>query len=618
MPEPDYRPSSRSTARRSASSSRGRSSRASSGTGAKALLIAALVLVAVLAVGGVAEAIASAGRVHPGVVVAGIEVGGLSQAAARLRIERELSKRMASTPIVFTLGERSWKASAEGVGASVDSSALASAAWDVGRSGGLGASLGNRAQAWLGNVEIPAQARVDETKTAAFFTEIDRRVAVAPKDAVIRVKGTSMALMASKKGRAVDQAKARVLLRSGLLSGTRTFEVPMTVVDPAITDAEARDAMAVAKAFMAAPAAVSRGPRTWKFPPKQIASWTSFRPVGKAGVEKLEAYIDPAALDESTQGTFGKLGRAPQNARFEVDNGRVKIVPSKDGVGPDLSALASDLTSALAQADGPRTVKLQIGRTAPAITTDEARTYGIKERIATYTTTYGPSNKPRVNNIHLLADSLNGKLIPPGGQFSFNGSVGQRTAEKGYVEAPAIVAGKLVPQLGGGICQVCTTLFNAVFFSGFPVDQRINHMFYISHYPAGRDATVSWGGPDFKFTNSTDHWVLIATSYTPSSITVSLYGTDPRYDVSYVDGPWTDVRPFKTEIVKDPTLPAGSKFVEDAGVEGRAMVVTRTVKKDGKVIRVDRFVSDYRPKSETVKVGTKPSPSKTATSTPRP
>jgi vancomycin resistance protein YoaR len=566
----------------------------------------------------VAEAVASTGRVHPGVSVAGVDVGGVSQSAAKLRIQRELSARMKASPVVFEMGGQSWNATADTVGASVDASALAVDAMAIGRAGGAAAALRDRLRAWVRPIDLPARAEVDATKTATFLTSLESDVAIQPKDAVIKIKGVKMSLAPSKKGRGIDRQRAQKLLTAGLLAEKRSFEVPTSVVEPAIDDAEAAAAMKVAQAFVAAPATVTRGAKSWEFAPRELASWTSFRPVGKTGEERLEAYIDPTALADATKASFGRLGRAPQNARFEVDNGRVAIVPSKDGVGPDISALASDLTSALAQADGPRKVELRIGRASPKITTDEARTYGIKERIATYTTTYGPSNKPRVNNIHLLAASLNGKLIPPGGQFSFNGAVGQRTAEKGYQEANAIVAGKLVPQLGGGICQVCTTMFNSVFFSGLPVDQRINHAFYISHYPDGRDATVSWGGPDFKFTNTTGHWLLIATSYTNSSVTVSLYGTDPGYDVSYVNGPWTDIRPFPIELVKDPSLPAGSKFVEDAGVDGRSIVVTRTVKKDGKVVRVDRFVSDYKPKSATVKVGTKPSPSKTTTGTPKP
>ena len=220
-----------------------------------------------------------------------------------------------------------------------------------------------------------------------------------------------------------------------------------------------------------------------------------------------------------------------------------------------------------------------------------------------------------MNNIHLLGDSLDGKLVKPGGTFSFNGAIGQRTASKGYQEANAIVDGKLVPQLGGGICQVGTTLFNTVFRSGLPVLERRNHSFYISHYPKGRDATVSWGGPDLKFKNDTGHWLLVSVSYSSSSITISLYGTDPGLDVTAKTSSFSNIRPFPTEKVKDPKLREGVTVVEDAGVTGRTCTVTRTVKKDGEVVRVDRFRSVYRPKVEVVRVGTKPKPSKTPTDT---
>ena len=119
--------------------------------------------------------------------------------------------------------------------------------------------------------------------------------------------------------------------------------------------------------------------------------------------------------------------------------------------------------------------------------------------------------------------------------------------------------GKLVPQLGGGICQVGTTIFNAAFESGLPITERRNHSFYISHYPKGRDATVSWGGPDFKFKNTTDDWVLVSVSYTDSSITIALYGTDPGYDVDSETSAWRNVKPYPTEEIKDPKMLVGSR-----------------------------------------------------------
>ena len=181
-----------------------------------------------------------------------------------------------------------------------------------------------------------------------------------------------------------------------------------------------------------------------------------------------------------------------------TSGGRVTIKPRQVGLGPDLESLARDLAFACVSGK-PRTAKLQLIEVQPRLTTEAARAMGVADRISTFTTTYSSSNKQRVNNVHLIATAFNNKLVPPGGVFSFNGTVGERTAAKGYQEAPAIVNGKLVPQLGGGICQVGTTFFNTVFFSGLPIVERRNHSFYISHYPKGRDCTVSWGGPDFKW-----------------------------------------------------------------------------------------------------------------------
>ncbi|HEX9093302.1 MAG TPA: VanW family protein, partial [Coriobacteriia bacterium] len=179
--------------------------------------------------------------------------------------------------------------------------------------------------------------------------------------------------------------------------------------------------------------------------------------------------------------------------------------------------------------------------------------------------------------------------------------------------------GKLVPQYGGGICQIGTTFFNTVFFSGLPVVERKNHSFYISHYPLGRDATVTWNGPNLRWKNDTSSWILIRVSYTNSSVTVSLYGTDPGYDVAYTTSAWSGMRAHPVKEIKDPTLPVGARVVEDGGVDGGNITVVRTVTKAGAVVRTDTFVSKYNPKEETVRVGTKPvSPPATTTPIPTP
>ncbi len=203
----------------------------------------------------------------------------------------------------------------------------------------------------------------------------------------------------------------------------------------------------------------------------------------------------------------------------------------------------------------------------------------------------------------MLARALDGVIVAPGKVFSFNETTGPRTAEKGYQEAPTIVQGELVPSIGGGICQVATTLFNTVFFAGYPVTSRQNHSFYVSHYPDGRDATVAWGGPDFKFRNDTKTYLLLKTWTSSKAITVAIYGTDYGTEVSHKATDFTNFKAFPVKKVDDPTLPKGQEIIETSGVDGRDITVRRAVHRDGQIIREDKFFSRYKPRTEVVRVG---------------
>ena len=129
----------------------------------------------------------------------------------------------------------------------------------------------------------------------------------------------------------------------------------------------------------------------------------------------------------------------------------------------------------------------------------------------------GASSSNRIHNVHLLADMLDGRIIKPGQTFDFNKAIGQRTTARGFLVGQQIENGQLVPAVGGGVCQVVTTLFDSAFYAGLKVTDRRNHDFYISHYPLGMDATVSWGGPEFRFVNTLKHAIMIKTAYTNST-----------------------------------------------------------------------------------------------------
>ncbi|MHB9003832.1 MAG: VanW family protein [Coriobacteriia bacterium] len=600
------------------------------------LVIVPSSLFAVVLVVGLVDTVAAAGRIHPGVEASGIPVGGLRVREAEAKIagviEREFGK-----PVTVSYKETpTWQVTAVQLGAEADSRRAAEAAFAVGRSGGFLSSVVDRLTAWFTPAEVQVPISSDESMTAGVLEVIALAVDRAPEDATVAIDNLEPSVVPAKPGIAVSRERLKGDIVEALLSNDRAVNVTVETVPVKITDEAAAPALDEVRRMLAGPVQVTHEAEKWQFTAQEIAGWIMFRPAaatestgsaesstpvgqGTPSVSQepvLEAYIDGTKATKIVGSRVGGAGHAAVDATFKVSSGSVTIVPSQDGVGPDIEALAAEMTVVL-KSTAARNIELRTRRVEPEITTEKARGMGIKERISTYTTTFSAGNKPRVNNIHTLADAIDGTLIAPGETFSFNGTVGERTASKGYQEAPAIVQGKLVPQLGGGICQVGTTLFNTVFESGLPVVERHNHSLYISHYPKGRDATVSWGGPDFKFKNDTATWVLLAAGYSNSSLTLSLYGTDPGYDVTAAVGSWTNIRAHAVKEIPDPTLAVGKRVIEQQGADGRTIVVTRTVRKNGAVVRENTFKSTYRSEEEVVRIGTK-SVSTTPSATPSP
>jgi vancomycin resistance protein YoaR len=595
-----------------------------SATASRGPLYAAIALGVVLVLAVAVDAFASAGRVHPGVSVGGVAVGGKMPTEVVAALKAALPAKATARPVRVAAGSKSWSVSAKEIDASFDYAALLGSAMAVGRSGGFWGSVGQRLGAWFGGKALPAPAIADKDKLDGVIGKIAAEVDVPAKDASLSVTKNGVTLNPSATGISLDRTRLRRELLSAFISeGAPTVAAKADTAQPKISDAAAKSAQAVVETMVSAPATVTYKAKHWTLSIAELAKMIKLQSVQSTSAAGSGWVLVPTiGAHEASKTIVPKvgvaLGNAPKDARFVARGGSVTIMASKDGVGPDVEEFAASLTTVLKNPDRGRTVELRTKVTPPKLTTEAAREMGIHERIASFTTEYSSGVPERVNNIHVLGDALDGKLVAPSSSFSFNGAVGERTAAKGYKEANAIVKGKLVPQLGGGICQVATTMFNAVFMSGFPVIERENHSFYISHYPTGRDATVSWGGPDLRWKNPTTHWVLVAVSYTSDSITVSLYGTSPGYDVTYETGKFTNVVPFKTEKVSDPALQAGVQSVVDPGVDGKKVVVTRTVKKNGQVVRVDTFTSNYTPKAATTHVGTKSTGSKAATSTPSP
>ncbi len=244
-------------------------------------------------------------------------------------------------------------------------------------------------------------------------------------------------------------------------------------------------------------------------------------------------------------------------------------------------------------------------REAPTtMSLDEALELGVVQRISRYTTSFNnnSSTRNRTDNIKLICDILNNTIVEAnGGTWSFNDRAGERTAERGFKSAGAIVGEEYSDDIGGGVCQVATTIFNAVLESGYPVLKRSNHTLYVASYPAGRDAAVSWPNLDFVWENDSPSDVLMGFSYTDETITVTLYGRPPGYGVSIETKDWVPGKEHGTRRELDETLAPGTERVKVQGTDGMSIQVIETVTNpDGSVRRTDTFDSHYSPVTEVV------------------
>jgi vancomycin resistance protein YoaR len=543
----------------------------------RALIFLAGIVVAA-SVAAVARGLQLRGSAKPGVHVLGIDLGGRS----RTQIESAL-RRWNDRPVTIRAGGRSFHVP-RGWLVSIDARAtatraLTSGSWDA----------------------IVVPSRVDVTPVvsragaAGNVLEQIAKGGRAPVSAGVGVHGTTVTTTPAVPGLALDRA---ALLRR-LARNTSTVDAPFATLAPAIRDPAARSAASTARALLAAPVVVGyHGARRGSLSPALLARALQVRP----RAHRFAVRFDADLLARVVRPRLGKWIERAHNAQFAVAGDSVHVVASRPGRDVDPVQLVQAVTTA---AHGDHVARVELGPREPDLTTADANALAIRQKLTSYTTQMGVSSSNRIHNVHLMADFIDGTIIKPGETFSYNDVVGPRTADRGFLEGQMIIGSLVLPSIGGGVCQTATTLFNDAFELGLPIVERTNHNLYLAHYPIGRDATVSWGGPDFEFRNDLKHGLLIKTSYTDSTLTFSFYGTPEGRRVVSHTGPqvkWTN--PSMNYAI-DPNAPRGSvKVVPGTGEKGFDVTVDRTVyDRSGKVLRHDVFHSHYIPDSPTTVYG---------------
>ena len=306
-----------------------------------------------------------------------------------------------------------------------------------------------------------------------------------------------------------------------------------------------------------------------------------------------------------------EIYKEPKDAYFEKEP--FTIYPHEIGVDFDISI---DEAKALLKED-KETYEIPLKLTNPKVMTNEIGSESFPNLLASYSTTYSTKNVNRSTNISLASNKVNGTVVMPGEVFSYNKTVGERTSKAGFKEAAVYLGGEVTTGIGGGICQVSSTIYNSALLSNLEIVERHNHGFNPGYVPAGRDATVSWGGPDFKFKNTRNFPIRIICSGTGGKILVEIYGikedNEPEVSIeSYI----TSYIKYQTIEKHDPSLAAGQTKVIESGSNGCRSVCYRILKQNGAIISKTLLSSDtYAPHNRIVSVGSGQSQAPSATVT---
>lgn len=546
-----------------------------------------------------------------GTTVLGVSIGGRSAEEARAVLERELSDE-ASAALPVRAGETRDSVSPEDAGLAVDVPATVRAA---------GARSWNPlrlVEALVGGPEVEPVVRVDETALRRAVEELAARVDEPPTNGTLAYGGDgSLERGEPSPGREVVQPDAVTAIEAAYLSPRHLragrggdpppLPLPTRPAEPVIDDAELdRVTREVAEPAVAEPVQVTAEGTTATIEPRQIARALSFVQEADRLVPELDGERLHAAIDEE----LAAVEDPGKDASFDVSSGRPRVVPGETGRAVLPEALAEAVLPVLTASGPARAASVPLEVSEPEVSTAEARNLGVRELISEFTTYYPSDFAPRLQNIHRAADLLDGTLILPGEEFSFNDTVGERTAENGFAPGFVISGGKLAVDYGGGVSQLVTTTFNAGFFAGLEVVEHNPHSFYISRYPEGREATVAWGSKDLRFKNAFDTAVFVTTSYTRSSVTVRMWGTKV-YRIEATKGPRYDFVPY--QVINDPR-PAGTSpgsCVATEGVSGFKVDVQRLFYRRGELVRTEEFRTTYNPEHQ-VSCGSRPASADTA------
>ncbi len=528
-------------------------------------------------------------RAMDGVSLQGRSIAGMSRDEIRALMEQRYAAFLRA-PVTITFEGRSWNPTPEQIGLSFDLDQAAEQALVAGHRGGPIERVEELWAIWQGGLDVAPRLSVDAGRLQAYLTGIAAGLEQPPRDAALSFAEGKVLPTAARPGRqALADASAIDILRGLQTLEPQSVALRTRTLAPALTDAAMAPAIADARALLASPLILRRAEQSWTWPPDKLAELLAI----KTEHGKMTVEIDPDRVARAVEKLAQLVDTGTAEPRVAFRGGKLKITePGKTGWQLKQADAVAAISQALRQPR--RELALPVQELTPQVTAKTLPSLGIGELVGEGRSSFEGSADYRITNIKAGAARINGVLIPPGSEFSFNTQLGEVDESNGFVKGYAVIGQRTQLEWGGGVCQDSTTVFRAAFWAGLPITERHAHPFYISWYDdfsfpnesgPGLDATIYTGVSDLKFMNDTGHWLLMEAVADESAqvLSVRLYGTKPNRSVS-VRGPDVEnvvAPPDEPVIVTDSSEPAGTVKQTDHARKGMDITVYRVITENG-------------------------------------
>jgi len=554
-----------------------------------------------------------AGRIFPGVSVAGVGLSGLSRDDAAVKLNQTLSYPITGK-VLFRDGENAWVASPAELGMVFDPSSSAVTAYKLGRSGGLFGALAGQIRAAGRGISVAPVIIFDQRVAYQYLNQISSQINQPVMEASLSLEGTNVVAKPGQVGREL-KIDATLIYLAAQLQTFSDGEVPLVVqeIQPQILDVSAQaDA---ARQILSQPLTLTipnttegdSGP--YIYTPEVVANLITVQRVQNGDQEGVQVALSPKGLRDMLVPVKDQVDRLPSDAKFIFNDGTGQldlIEDSKVGRALDVDASIKAINDAIGR--GEHTASLVVNEAQPRVSgTATGQELGITQLIHSETSYFYGSSAARIQNIEAAAKQFHGILVAPGETFSMGEHLGDVSLDNGFAEALIIYGGRTIKGIGGGVCQVSTTLFRTVFNAGFPIVERTPHAYRVSYYEetssggvdprlAGLDATVYFPLVDFKFKNDSPYWILMETYMGSGSLTWKFYSTSDGRSVTWdTTGPTNVVPAPPPSFEENPELKKNEMKQVDWSANGADVTVTRTVSQNGNVLFQDTISTHYEP-----------------------